>query len=118
VFTLDAPVYVQSPPVVTPPPILGPSSTTRPKPRKRVLKPAIYDVKTVLPKPHGGQIILYVTFRVRRPVTVGVDALRGRAVVAFSGMQHFNGGTGRLALRLNRAHWPTGLKFVTPKSHG
>jgi hypothetical protein len=48
-------------------------------------------------------------------VTVGLEALRKGKVVSRSGMKHFKGKRGTLVLHLNRRHWPTRIRFVTPK---
>lgn len=114
-FTLDAPVYVLPPPTV----VIGPSSSTtiqQPGRRKTVKpKPAIYGVKTKLAPSRNGTFTLYISFRLRRPITIGIEALRGKKVVASSGMKHLTGSTGRLALTLVRSKWPTALRFVSPK---
>jgi hypothetical protein len=56
---------------------------------------------------------LIVQFRVKRPVTLGLLALRRRNVVARTRLVRFRRGARRLVLHLDRRHWPTGLKFYT-----
>jgi len=114
VFTLDPPVYVVAPPTYAPPPRTVTTVTKRRKATTKKLKPAIYAVRAKLDHPPGGGYSLVVSFRVRRAVTVGVQALRRRTVVASSGLHRFGGRSGRLVLRLDRSRWPTGLRFVTP----
>jgi hypothetical protein len=114
-FTLDAPVYVPAPPTTIVITTTPPSTSQRGRTKARKLKPAIYAVTSSLKQPRNGELILYISFKVRRPVTIGVEALRGRAVVASSGVKHFRGPTGTLALILNRSRWPTRLKFVVPR---
>jgi hypothetical protein len=103
--------------VVTPPP--APTTTTihkAIKKIKRTLKPAIYDVssKPVVSGPVNGVYALTISFRVRRTVTVGLEALRGKDVVSKSGLKTYRGKRGSLTVHLTRATWPTGLKFVQP----
>lgn len=114
-FTVP-PTYVQSPPTIV---VIGPTTTTQTKPgttKIRRVKPPIYSVKAQRPLRVGRRVILYVTFKVRYAVTIGVEALRGHTVVARSGLRTFRGRSGRLALVLDPARWPTSLKFVQPKS--
>jgi hypothetical protein len=35
--------------------------------------------------------------------------------VSSSGLKHFTGKRGQLALKLDPRHWPTGIRFVTPR---
>jgi hypothetical protein len=114
VFTLDPPVYVQPPPVVV---IQRPSRTVhqRGKTKTKKLAPAVFAVHNKLIAGRNGTLTLYITFRLRRPVTIGVVALRGHRIVSSSGLKRFRGRRGQLALKLDRKHWPTSIRFVTPK---
>lgn len=114
VFTLDPPVYVEAPPAYAPPPPTHTTVKKRGRRRTKKLKPAVYDVRTQLRRAPDGSFALVVAFKVRRPVTIGVQALRHRAVVAASGLERFRGRRGRLVLKLDVHRWPTGIRFVTP----
>jgi hypothetical protein len=114
-FTLGPPVYsVGSPTIVVTQPTVA-TTQTRTKTKNVHLPPAIYAIKSRLVRSADGSFTLYITFKVRRPVRVGVQALRGRKVVASSGVKRFTGRSGSLALILDRRNWPTGLRFVEPK---
>jgi hypothetical protein len=56
---------------------------------------------------------MLVKFRVRRPVTIGVEALHSRKVVARSGLKRFTGKRGTLKLEIKRKRWPTSIRFYT-----
>jgi hypothetical protein len=116
VFQIQPTIYVQSPGVIPPAAATVTTVTQQTTVTKRVKqKPAIYDVKAGKPVlGRGGRITLTISFKVRSPVTIGLEGLRGHKVVSSSGLRHFNRGIGRLALVLERAHWPTRLKFITP----
>jgi hypothetical protein len=108
-------IYETPPPVVVPPPPVPVVIKTAGKTKRKSVKlpSPIYDVKVAKPKAAGhGSFALKMTFRVRRTVTIGAEALRGKRVVASSGLHTFHGKTGHLTLRLDRKAWPTGLKFV------
>lgn len=113
------PTYVQAPPAVV---VVGPTVTTvtsHGATKTVKLKSAIYDVRVRRPvRQRTGKVILYITFKVRREVTVGVNALRGHRVVARSPVKTFRGASGRLSLVLNPAKWPTSLRFVLPTAAG
>lgn len=111
-FTLDPPVYVQTPATVVAPTVVR-TTTKRKKAKKVVLKAAIYAVRSKLV--HHGSYKLEITFKVRRRLRIGVEALRGRTVVAASPMRTFTGSTGELTLNLDPKRWPNGLRFVMPK---
>jgi hypothetical protein len=120
-LTPAPPVFVPAPPSFTPIPQTTPPPV-KPKTKVIKVKPAIYDVTSKVPKlSHAaaarGLVTLYIDFKVRRTVTVGVDALHGPVVVARSGLHRFHPGNGRLTLHLNRKHWPNHLTFVFPKKH-
>jgi hypothetical protein len=119
-FTLGPPAFViGAPTIVTLPPSVT-TTVTKGKTKQVKLKPAIYSVQ--LPKlrrARDGTYTLYISFRVRRTLMIGLQGLRGRKVVASSGLKRFTPPRGQLALRLDRKHWPTGLRYVFPKgSHG
>ena len=79
------------------------------------LPPALYHVKSKLHTlKHNRRVVynLYLSFRLRRPVTVGARALRHGRVVAFARPRHFAGRKGVLILKLNRRRWPTKIGFV------
>jgi hypothetical protein len=115
-FTLGPPVFQVGAPtiVVTPGPVTTTTTTTRTK--KVKLAPAIYAIHSRLVATRNGTYTLYLTFKVRRKVRIGVEALKGKKVVASSGVKRFTGHSGQLALQLNRSAWPTGLKWITPKA--
>jgi hypothetical protein len=115
VFTLDPPVFVEAPPVYVNPPTTSSTVTRTRKSRTRRLKPAIYGVRARLRRARDGALTLYVTFKVRRALTIGVEAMRRHTVVGSSGLKHFTGRRGELALKLDPHRWPTGIRFVTPR---
>jgi hypothetical protein len=115
-FTLGPPVYSVGSPTIVVTPATVTTTQTRAKPKKVHRPPAIYAIKSRLVRSADGNYTLYISFRVRRPVRVGVQALRGRRVVASSGVKRFTGRSGMLALRLDRRNWPTGLRFVGLKA--
>jgi hypothetical protein len=115
VFTLSPPVYIVGSPTVVVTPGAVTTTKKKGKAKKRKLKPAIYDIHDKLARSSNGSYILYLTFKVRRPVTIGLEGLRGHTVVASTGLKHFTRRTGQLALTLDRKHWPTRLSLVTPK---
>jgi hypothetical protein len=113
-------IFVIGPAVVVPPP---PPATTKVKRSRRTrrikLRSPIYAVQTPrLARSAAGTFSLYFRFKVRAKVTIGIEALRGRQVVSFSGFKTFRGNTGELVLRLDIKRWPTSLKFVLPKKAG
>jgi hypothetical protein len=108
----DATIFVyEPPPPPTPPPPPPPVTTTQ----TVTLPPAIYGVKARLHtvKRHGEEYLsLYLTFKVRRPLTIGAKALRGGRVVSVAAPRHFAGGSGTLVLKLDRRRWPTKVVFI------
>ncbi len=110
---VDVPITVIEPPQPEPPPEqLAPVIENR----KVTLPPAIYDVKAKLHtiKRHGKLYLdLYLTFKLRRAVTIGAHALEHGRVVSVAKPKHFAGRTGLLILSLNRKHWPTKVNFVS-----
>lgn len=114
VFQEDPPIFVEEPSLPEPEPIPQPT-VTQPgtTTTKRVkLKPAVYAVGSHT-RTTKQRVTLYVTFKVRRPVTIGVEAMRGKKVVAKSGLKRFKGKRGELVLKLDRKRWPTRIRFVT-----
>ena len=109
----DAPTIVVEPPQPEPPP---PPPAVVPQTKTVTLPAAVYDVKTKVheTKRHGHiYLSLYLTFKVRRPVTIGAQALRRGHVVAIATPRFFAGQTGRLILSLNRKRWPTKVNFIS-----
>jgi hypothetical protein len=117
VFQLDPPIFVEAPPEPEPP--APPPTVTQQvkKKTKRVrLKAAVYSIRSKTANGKGGTVILTVRFRVRRRITIGLQALRHGKVVATTGLKHFKPKRGKLVLKLDRKHWPTKLRFIQPKS--
>jgi len=111
---VEAPRFVFEPE----PPVeeAAPEVATVAKTRTVKLPAAIYDVKAKLHTTKRGKQVnlsLYISFKLRRPVTVGAQALRHGRVVSRAKPRHFTGHSGQLILSLNRQHWPTNVKFVT-----
>ncbi len=104
---IEAPTLILEPPPPPPPPP-PPAVVTQTHSVK--LPSAIFDVKARLHK--GRHLSLYLSFRVRRPVTIGAQALRHGHVVSEARPRYFAGGTGLLILELNRKHWPTKVRLV------
>jgi len=113
-FTLSPPVYQVSSPTVV---VQNTRKTVKrhQKPRTVNLPPAIYAVHSKLTHGPRHSFTLYLIFKVRRPVTVELQADRGHRVVASSGFKRFTGSSGRLGVRIVRKRWPTGLHLVSPK---
>ncbi|MDA0163846.1 hypothetical protein OM076_26485 [Solirubrobacter ginsenosidimutans] len=113
----DPPIFVEDAPPPEPPPAPDepPVITTVPtKPKRVKQKPSIYSPKVSKPRRiKGNRYVMVVTFRVRRPVTVGVQALRKNKVVSRSGLKRFKGKRGTLKLEITRKHWPTRVRFYT-----
>jgi hypothetical protein len=119
----EATVFVIAPPVVVPapPPATTATVTTETSTTKTVrLKAAVYDIakKPKLRKISKHSFRLSITFKVRRKVTIGLDALYHGRVVSKSGLKTFTGHSGTLAVIVERSRWPTGLKFVQPGTQG
>jgi hypothetical protein len=104
---LDPPILVLEPPPPPPPP---PPPATVTHTRRVKLAPAIYDVKA---KVHGRHnLSLYLSFKLRRAITIGAEGLRHGHVVSKAHPRHFAGHKGVLVLELNRKRWPTKVRFV------
>ena len=118
VFEADPPIIVELPPDPEPAPAPVPA-VTQPgatKVRRITIKAAVYAVRAKPSKPRHGKVSIVITFRVRRPVTIGAQALRRKTVVSSTGLKRFTGKRGRLVLKLDRRHWPTRIRFVSPKA--
>jgi hypothetical protein len=102
----DPPIIVVEP---EPPPPPAPTRKIN-KTRRVKLRPAIYAVKTKLDR----HLRLHLTFRLRRPVTIGAEALRYRTVVGMARPRRFAGRNGVLVIALSRTHWPTKIRFIMP----
>ncbi len=117
--TATPPTFVPPPPaapfVATQPPVsTAPSPITVSR-----LKAAIYAVTTKIARgctSKQKRCTLYVIFKVRRAITVGVEALHRKAVVARSGEHKLKPGSATLKLEISPKRWPDGLSFYpTPK---
>jgi hypothetical protein len=111
-LTEDAPIFVLEPPA---PPEAPPPPATVIQNNNVTLPPAVYGVKARLHRArrHGHLILsLYLTFKVRRPVTIGAQASRHGHVVSTARPRLFAGGTGLLILKLDRKRWPTKVGFI------
>jgi hypothetical protein len=105
---LDPPILVLEPPPPPPPP---PAPMTVVKKHRVRLRSAVYDVRA---KVHGRKhLSLYLIFRLRRPVTLGAEALRHRQIVGIARPRRFTGHRGQLVMPLDRKHWPTKVRFIT-----
>jgi hypothetical protein len=104
---LDPPILVLEPP---PPPPPSPPPATVTRTHRVKLPPAIYGVKASLHGKHS--LSLYLSFRIRRPVTIGAQALRRGQIVSEARPRRFTGRRGLLILRLDRRRWPTKVRFV------
>lgn len=120
VFTVDPPIYVQSPGVV---PAAQPVSTTVTKTvstvRRKKALPPIYAFKAGKPiRLRNGKFLLKFTFKVRPPAAIGIEATRGKRkqVVSTTGLRHFRGTKGQLVLTLDRRRWPDHFRFILPKT--
>jgi hypothetical protein len=109
---LDAPIFVLEPP---PPPEPPPSPAPVTQTHTETLPPAVYAVKVKVhaTRRHGHLTLsLYLTFKVRRPTTIGAEALRRGRVVSVARPRHFTAGRGLLILNLDRRRWPTKVSFL------
>ena len=114
-------IFVFAPPVVIPP---APVPAPAPTPGKTTIKhvkarPPIYAIQPPkLARISTGRFSLYIRFKVRSKVTIGLEALRRGKVVSRSGFKTFRGKTGELVLALDANQWPTSLKFIFPRKRG
>jgi hypothetical protein len=113
----DPTIFVLPPPVVQLPPAQVTTVTQPGKPSvKHVrVKPAIYQVRARLLHRYR-RFTLYITFRVRRPVTIGAEGVLRGKVVASSGLKRFNGTRGQLVLVLDPHRWPKSIKWLLPRA--
>jgi hypothetical protein len=105
IFLPEAP----EPPAPPPPPTFVTHTHTETQP------PALYGVKARIhtKKRHGHlDLSLYLTFKLRRAVTIGAQALRRGRVVSVAAPRLFTGASGLLILKLDRKRWPTKVEFV------
>ena len=114
----DVDVPPAPPPASTPPTIViqTPAPAAAPVAAKltpsRDLPASLYDIRSKI-RGHGRTVELYLTFKLRRPITLGAEALRGRRVVASARLRTFTGASGEIVLRLNAKDYPTALRFTT-----
>jgi hypothetical protein len=105
----NPPIFVFEPepeqPIPPPPPPVINTTTTHEA-------AAVYGLKAQL-RHHGNRFSLYLSFKLRRPVTLGAEGLRHGRVVARARPQHFAGHKGLLILPLDRKHWPTTVRFTS-----
>ena len=115
VFEPDPPIIIEAPPDPPPPPPADTQVTQTTKRVRRVkLKPAIYHVRAHV-KAHGrGTFALVVTFRVRRPVSVGLKAFKGKKLVGKTRLIRFKGKKGQLSVAIDRKHWPNRVRLYGP----
>jgi hypothetical protein len=111
-LTLDPTIFLpEAPEPQAPPP--PPAVVTQT--HSETLPPALYGVKAKIhtKKRHGRLYLsLYLTFKLRRPVTIGAHALRRGRVVSVARPRLFTGRSGTLILTLDRRRWPTKVVFV------
>jgi hypothetical protein len=105
--TEEAPTVIDEP-EAPPVEVVGPPATVT-QTRGVTLPPAVYDVKVKLDKK---TLTLNFTFKLRRPATVGAEALRRKRVVSKAKPRYFTGHKGRLLLKLNRKRWPTRVRLI------
>jgi len=103
--------------IPSPPPPTTVVKRRKAKVEKITLEPAVYDIaRPTVMRASLGSYTLSITFKVRRKVTIGLEATRHGKVVSRSGLRTFSGHRGTLTVRLSPSAWPTGLKFILPKS--
>jgi hypothetical protein len=120
VFQQQPTIFEFPPPVVIPPPPAATTSTKTLKPKHKTVKlpAAVYDIQhPKLQAQPNGSFRLSISFKVRRKVVIGLEALHGKQVISSSGLKTFSGPKGTLAVTVSRSHWPTGLKFIQPRGH-
>src|SRR5262249_37236805 len=111
--TEEPPIYVFEAPPEPPSPAPLPPTVTQPP--TVTLPPAVFGVKVKLhrTKRHGHvRFSLYLTFKLRRPTTIGAQALRRGHIVSVARARHFAGQSGTLILQLERRRWPTQVRFI------
>jgi len=109
----------------SPPPVIvttRPAATVVKKPGKHKVKTehllaSVYAFRFSRPTAAGhGLYKLVLTFKLRRPARLDVEALRGKQVIASTGMRRFHSRSGRLVFLLNPKRWPTGWKVSLPRA--
>jgi hypothetical protein len=111
-FTVSPPVYqVISPTVIKAP---TKTKTVKKKLRPKRVAPAIFAIRTKLQRGAHDKYTLHLFFRLRRPVTLGLEVLHGKRVVARTSLKRFRGTAGELSVSIERAHWPTSIKLLNP----
>jgi hypothetical protein len=105
----NPPIFVFEPEPETPLPPTPPPITTVETQHEQ---PAVYGVKALL-RHVGSKFSLYLSFKLRRPITLGAQGLLRGRVVARARARHFTGHRGTLILQLDRKHWPTKIRFTT-----
>jgi hypothetical protein len=103
------PAPIPEPPAPTPAPPPPPPVVTQTPTRDPL--PSIYDVKSKLVGKK--ELKLYLTFKLRRPVTLGAQALRDGRVVSSAPLHHFTGKTGQLVLAIDAKAYPTQVRFTS-----
>jgi len=107
---VDPPIFVFEPlPPPEPPPAAQVTNTTR----TVKLKPAVFAVKV-----RARKLDLYVSMKVRRPVVLGVSALRKGKVVATTGFRQLRPPSSVLRLKLDPRRWPDAISFVNDLPRG
>jgi hypothetical protein len=102
----DPPVYVYvapKPPKLPPLPV---AAKTKHQP------PPISDLRRRIVR-GAGTYTLVLSFKVHRRVVLGVDAYRGRGLVASTGLESLGPPSAELRLSLSKKRWPTHLAFIT-----
>jgi hypothetical protein len=92
-----------------PPPKLPPAPVAA---ATKHLPPAVSGLHRRIERGSGGYTLI-LSFTVHRHVSMGVDAYRGRRLIASTGLQSLRPPSGQLQLRLNKNNWPTKLSFIT-----
>jgi hypothetical protein len=104
----DPPAIPEPPPPAPPAPPPAPvvkQTPTRDPPA------SVYHVESKL---HGKKKLeLYLTFDLRRPVTLGAQALLHGRVISSAPLHHFTGRSGRLVLPIDPKRYPTKVVFTS-----
>jgi hypothetical protein len=112
VFSTPPPVIVSKPPPKTVTKTVG-----KHKIKNVHLPAAVYAFKFSKPlAAKSGRYKLVLTFKVRRPVSLSVEGILRKRVVARSGVRRFQHPTGRVVFLLDPKRWPTGWKVSLAKN--
>jgi hypothetical protein len=95
--TADQTIFVFAPP---PPPAPAPAARIK-------LKAPIHRIRV-----RYKNLILRVSFTVRYPIRIGLEAKRSKLVVGRTGLHAWVSGSHTLVLRLDPKRWPTAIRFV------